>query len=99
MCSFYGRTLSPPAIRNYLSGVKQLHLFSGLDFPFTNDFLLSLTFRGIVRNTLHTPRRAPPVTPAILFRISEVLDSENDPISCVVSCTLFCAFLFNGATS
>ena len=35
---FLSRTLSPPAIRNYLSGVKLLHLFSGLDFPFNKDF-------------------------------------------------------------
>ena len=87
---FLSRTLSPPAIRNYLSGVKLLHLFSGLDIPFRKDFLLSLTFRGIARNALHTPRRAPPVTPDVLCHISKVLDFEKDPISC----TLFCAFLF-----
>ena len=87
---FLSRTLSPPAIRNYLSGVKLLHLFSGLDFPFNKDFLLSLTLRGIARNALHTPCRASPVTPDILRQISRVLDFETDPISC----TLFSAFLF-----
>ena len=89
---FLSRTLSPPAIRNYLSGVKLLHLFFflGLDFPFNKDFVLSLTLRGIARNALHTPCKAPPVTPDILCQISRVLDFENDP----VLCTLFCASLF-----
>ena len=32
---FLSRTLTPPSIRNYLSGVKLLHLFSGVDYPFT----------------------------------------------------------------
>ena len=73
-----------------MSGVKLFHLFSGLDFPYTKDFLLSLTLRGIARNALHTPHRAPPVTPYILFQMSRVLDFKHDPMSCA----LFCAFLF-----
>ena len=43
---FLSRTLCPPAIRNYLSEAKLLHLFSGLEFPFNKDFLLSLTLCG-----------------------------------------------------
>ena len=87
---FLSRTLTPASIRNYLSGVKLLHLFTDADYPFTKDFILSLTLRGIARNALHTPRRAPPVTPSILLSISHVLDCEGDPRSS----TLFCAFLF-----
>ena len=87
---FLSRTLTPASIRNYLSGVKLLHLFTGADYPFTKEFILSLTLRGIARNALHTPRRAPPVTPSILLRISRVLAFEGDPRSS----TLFCAFLF-----
>ena len=87
---FLSRTLTPASIRNYLSGVTLLHLFTGADYPFTKDFILSLTLRGIARNALHTPRRAPTVTPSILLSISHVLDCEGDPRSS----TLFCAFLF-----
>ena len=65
-------------------------LFTGADYPFRKDFILSLTLRGIARNALQTPCRAPPVTPSILLRISHVLDCEGDPRSS----TLFCAFLF-----
>ena len=96
---FLSRTLSSPAIRNYLSGVKLLHLFSGLDFPFNKDFLLSLTLRGIARNALHTPCRASPVTPDILRQISRVLDFETDRISCTLFCAFFICILFNGAVS
>ena len=81
---FLSRTLTPPSIRNYLSGVKLLHLSS-----FTKDFILSLTLRGIARNALHTPRRAPPVSPSLLHQLSSFL-LNGDPRSA----TLLCAFLF-----
>ena len=87
---FVSRTLTPPSIRNYLSGVKLLHLFSGADYPFTKDFVLSLTLRGIARRAFHTPRRAPPVSPSLLLRLSSFLLLNGDPRSA----TLLCAFLF-----
>lgn len=82
--------LNPPSIRNYLSGVKLLHLFSGADYPFIKDFVLSLTLRGIALRTFHTPRRAPPVSPSLLLRLSSFLLLNGDPRSA----TLLCAFLF-----
>ena len=63
---FLSRPLTLPSIRNYLRGVKLLHLFSGADSPFTKDFIFSPTLRGIARNALHTHRRAPPVSPSLL---------------------------------
>ena len=50
---FLSSMLSPSAIRNYLTGVKLLHLFSGQEFPFNKDFILLLTLRGIAHNALH----------------------------------------------
>ena len=64
-------------------------MLSGPEFPFTKDFVLSLKLRDIARNALHTPRRAPPVTPDVLYHIFMVWDLENVPFSR----TLFCAFL------
>ena len=87
---FLSRTLTPPSIRNYLSGVKLYHLFSGQEYQFSKEFVLSLALRGISRTALHTPCRAPPVTPDLLLRISRTLDHINDPFEC----TIFCAFLF-----
>ena len=37
---FISRTLTPASVRNYLSGVQLLHLFTGVDYPFTKDFVL-----------------------------------------------------------
>ena len=64
----------------------------GADYPFTEDFILSLTLRGIARNALHTPRRAPPVTPSILLSISHVLDCEGDPRSSTLCSDLLFTF-------
>ena len=64
---FLSRTLTPPSVCNYLSGVKLFHLLSGLEFPYTKDFLLSLRLRGIGRNAFNTPLRAPPVTPDLFL--------------------------------
>ena len=55
---FLSRTLTPQSIRNYLSGVKLLHLFVGANYPFTKGFILSLMLRGVARQALHTPWRA-----------------------------------------
>lgn len=68
-----------------------MHLFLGLDYAFSKDFVLSITFRGISRIAMHTPSRALPVTPSILVKISRTIDYVRDPLSC----TLFCAFLFS----
>ena len=76
---FLSRTLTPPSIRNYLSGVKLLHLFLGVDYLFTKDFILSLTLRGIARSALHTTRRAPPVSPSLLHQLSFFLLLNGDP--------------------
>lgn len=87
---FLSRTLTPASIRNYLNGVKLLHLFTGADYPFMKDFILSLTLRGIARNALHTPRRAPPVTPSILLSIPMFLIVKVIRVRRL----FFCAFLF-----
>ena len=47
MSKFLSRTLTPPSIRNFLSGVKLLHLFSGADYAFTTDFILSLNLHSL----------------------------------------------------
>ena len=64
---FLSRTLTLASIRNYLNDVKLLHLFTGADYPVTKDYFFPHLVRGIARNALHTPRRAPPVTPSILI--------------------------------
>ena len=81
---FISRMLTPVSVRNYLSGVHLLHLLTDADYPFTKDFILSFTLRGIARNALHT-RAVLPQLPLV-----HVLKGGGDPRSS----TLFCAFLF-----
>jgi len=90
-CVFLGRTLTASSVRNYLSGVKFLHVASGFDFPPLSSFMIKLTLRGIERGKLHCPSRAPPVTPAILRLIVQpafLVSSSAEDI------TFSCAFLF-----
>ncbi|XP_032229976.1 uncharacterized protein LOC116613531 isoform X2 [Nematostella vectensis] len=87
---FLSRSIAPPSIRNYLSGVKLLHLFAGYDYAFTKDFSLSLALRGVSRRIPHVPQRAPPVTPSLLLLVARTVDFQHD----AHSSTLYCAFLF-----
>ncbi|XP_048576165.1 uncharacterized protein LOC125557539 [Nematostella vectensis] len=87
---FLSRSIAPPSIRNYLSGVKLLHLFAGYDYAFTKDFSLSLALRGVSRRIPHVPQRAPPVTPSLLLLVARTVDFQHD----ANSSTLYCAFLF-----
>ena len=47
---FLGRSFkSVESIRNYISGVKTMHLFLGIKFPEENLFQIDLVFKGLVR--------------------------------------------------
>ena len=59
---FLSRTLTPASIRNYLSGVKLLHLFTGADYPFTKEFILPSLY--VVSLAMPcTPRAGPHQSP------------------------------------
>ena len=81
----------PSSVRNYLSGVRVMHILLGLPFPHTEDFLLKLELRGIARLDPHVPLRATPVTPSVLllFRRSMNDDSLHHA---VWACSLFLFF-------
>ena len=68
-----------------------MHIFVNADYSFSKDFILSLTLHGISRAALHTPIRAPPVTPSLLPRVARTLNYRLDRLDC----TLHCAFLFS----
>ena len=65
---------SVESIRNYLSGIKTLHLMLDLDFPKDNTLQLNLLLRGISRLKQHVPRQAEPITPLILLEMYKHLD-------------------------
>ena len=83
------RMSSVESIRNYLHGVKLLHLFAGLDFPHLDNFVVKLVLRGLKKTLSHTPRRALPITPDILLSFLSKLN-----LSTPVDATYWCAFVF-----
>jgi len=76
------------SVRNYVQGVKLLHLLRGLPFPHFSNTEFKLVLRGISRLNPHTPRQPLPITPPVLLRMLEVLDL-NTPLHA----TLWCCFL------
>ena len=89
---FLSRSLKPPTIRNYLSGVKMLHVMHGLPDVFSDDYLLELELRGISRLNPHVPQRARLITPKILSLFYQLMD-HSDSLHCSVwACSLFLFF-------
>ena len=80
---------SVSAIKNYVSGVRTLHLLLQYPFPHLDEFSIKLLFRGISRQHPHKVKQAHPITPEILLDIRKLLDlsSGNDA-------TIWCLFLF-----
>ena len=88
---FLSRSMKPPTIKNYLSGVKMLHIFLGFEYSHSDDFHLQLVLRGISRLHPHVPHRAKPITPAILLAFHQHMDHDSS-----LHCTVFacCLLLF-----
>ena len=93
-CQFLSRSMTPPSVRNYLSGVKLLHVILGFEFPDISSHELKVTLCGIERLAQHHPHRAPPITPSLLGTV--VLGGVDfDPQDVTFSCAfLFAFFLF-----
>lgn len=51
-----------------------MHIFVNADYSFSKDFILSLTLHGISHAALHTPIRAPPVTPSLLPWVAHTIN-------------------------
>lgn len=93
-CQFLSRSMTPPSVRNYLSGVKLLHVMLGYSFPDLSTHEIQVTLRGIDRLAQHCPLRAPPITPQLLGLLVSV-GHFLDPIDVTFSCAfVFAFFLF-----
>ena len=58
---FLSRSMkSVQSIRNYVNGVKLLHVFSDAEFPNLADIHIKFTLTGISRILVHTPKQATP---------------------------------------
>ena len=89
---FLSRSMVPSTVRNYLSGVRVLHIFHGLPFAHSQDFLLQLELRGIGRLNPHVPVRAIPMTPGILLSFRSSMDAQSSLHCSIWACSLFCFF-------
>ncbi len=76
------------AIKNYLSGVKLMHILFDLPFPHIGKPELKLVIRGLARLNPFTPRQALPITPHILLDMYQVMDIQTP-----LHATLWCCFL------
>ena len=90
---FLSRSMTPLSVRNYLSGVRTLHILHGVSDNFWNDPLLQLELKGISRLDPHVPVRAEPITPDILLTFRRHMDDKNSLHSCVWACALFCFYM------
>lgn len=87
---FLSRSFSSvESIKNYISGVKLVHLLMDLPFPHVGKIELKLVIRGLARLNPFTPRQALPITPEILLDMYKVLDINNN----ILHATLWCCFL------
>ena len=89
---FLSRSVKPPTIRNYLSGVKMLHVFLGYEYQFTESFHLHLTLRGLERIHHHVPQRAKPITISVLLKVSQLSSHFSSFQRSVFACGLLLFF-------
>ena len=89
---FLARTFkSPQSIRNYLSGVKLMHILADVQCTDFNSVELKLVVKGIARQKMHTPNKALPMTPQLLLNIKAMLDTSQ-PYQAVFWCLSVLAF-------
>jgi hypothetical protein len=83
---FFSRSFK--SIQNYISGVKLLHLFKGIDYPQFDSFHLRLVLKGLARDNPHCSNQACPITPEILSSFHQLLELNN-----AYDATIWCLFL------
>lgn len=92
-CQFLSRSLTPPSIRNYLSGVMLFHLMLGFSFPDLSAYELHVTRQGIERLAQHIspsaylPPLPLPLNSCKLLCLAGLIFTPPDV-------TFSCAFLF-----
>ena len=86
---FLSRSFSSvQSIKNYLSGLKLVHVLMGLQFPHLSHFELRLVLKGLKTLNPFIPRQALPITPSIMLDMFRVLDTDTP-----FGASLWCAFV------
>ncbi len=79
------------AIKNYVSGIKLLHLLSGLLFTNFDGLEFKLLVKGLAKLNPFIPRQALPITPNILLDLHRVIDLSL-PLHADLCCSFILAF-------
>lgn len=66
---FLSRSLTPPSVRNHVSGVKLLHVITGHSISQFTSYELRIAVPGLERLAQHVPSHSPPLTLAILCNL------------------------------
>jgi integrase len=89
---FLSRSFSSvDSIRNYISGVKKMHILKDCDLSAFLNIELTLALKGLARIHWHTPKQALPITPEILMEFAGLLDLHNQ-LHLVYWCLFLLAF-------
>ena len=89
---FLSRTMrATDSIRNYLSGVRTLHVLCNVQYLGKDSVELKLMLRGLARKKPHMTKQAAPLSPNILVRLLQYLDF-NKAFDCTMWALLLLAF-------
>ena len=80
---------SVDSIRNYISGIRKVHLLLGFQLDNINQFILNFSLKGLERLKGHCVKQAEPMTPELLARMYSVMDMAD-----VNDTVYWCLFLF-----
>ena len=78
------QTRAHSTIRNYLAGVRHLHVTQGHGNPLLGTLKLDLVLKGIHRIKPNQSQARLPVTPSIMAKIKGILDRSPDFESCML---------------
>lgn len=79
---------SVQSIKNYVNGVRLLHLYKGVEFPHTGNFELGLLYKGLNRNLRHAVKQVLPINVEVLLAMSAHINWQSP-----LDITLWCCFL------
>ena len=82
---------APTSIRNYVSGIKTMHLLLDIPYLAKDSIELKLTLRGIARKLPHMPKQAAPLSPNILSRLRQFFDFSK-PLDSTIWALFLLAF-------
>jgi len=92
---FPSRSLTPPSVRHYVSGVKLLHVITRHSISQFTSYELHITLHGLEHLAQHVPSRAPTVTPAILCKLVSQINLQDPSLVSYCIAFLFTLFLMD----